>query len=62
MPTGRNTLVCGGGGDESDESCSGDGKKEPPSSFRDFDWRLMRWADASHVPGARLSGGGAGAG
>ena len=33
-----------------------------PPSFEDFEWRLLRWGDASHMPQARLSGGGAGAG
>ena len=55
------------GGEESGES-SGEEEEEEQQrqqgapSFRDFDWRLLVWGDASHVPGARLGGGGAGAG
>jgi broad specificity phosphatase PhoE len=37
-------------------------RSEKKVDFRAFDWVLLRWADASHVPDARLSGGGAGSG
>lgn len=49
-----------GGEDDDDERSGGKNGREP--SFADFDWRLLRWGDTSHVPDARLSGGGAGAG